>query len=192
MINILWFLFIVFSFLVAALNGRMEQISPAIFQAITDTVNLFLALIGPMAFWLGIMNIAKKSKLTDLIASLLRPIIKLIFPDIPENDPASGAIVMNITANILGLGNAATPLGIKAMQELQRLNNNSKKASFAMCTLLAINTAGLTLIPATIISLRAASGSEDPGIILFTTIFATLFSTITALIFDKFFRLISS
>ena len=114
-----------------------------------------------------------------------------IFPDIPTEDPASGAIVMNLTANILGLGNSATPLGIKAMKELQRLNNYSNRASFAMCTLLAINTAGLTLIPSTLISLRAASGSKEPSIILITTIFATLVSTITALLFDKFFRIVS-
>ena len=140
-----------------------------------------------MAFWLGIMNIAEKS-LTELIGKLLRP-MKYI-PDVPVDDPASGAIVMNLI-NILGLGNSATPLGIKAMQELQRLNNYSCKASFAMCTLLAINTAGLTLIPATLISLRAASGSEEPAVILITTIFATLVSTISALLFDKFFRIFS-
>lgn len=192
MINIIWFICIVFGFIVAACSGNMDQISPAIFEAINDSIKLSISLIGPMAFWMGIMNIAEKSKMTELIGRLVRPVLKYIFPDIPEDDPASGAIVMNITANMLGLGNSATPLGIKAMKELQRLNNYSSKASYAMCTLLAINTSGLTLIPASIISLRAASGSEYPAIILFTTIFATLFSTITALLFDKFFRVLSS
>ncbi|NLJ83732.1 MAG: nucleoside recognition protein [Halanaerobiaceae bacterium] len=191
MINILWFIIIIAGLIIAACTGNMAHISTAIFKAISDSVNLSIGLLGPMAFWLGIMNIAEKSKLTELIGKLLRPILKYIFPDVPVDDPASGAIVMNLTANILGLGNSATPLGIKAMQELQRLNNYSCKASFAMCTLLAINTAGLTLIPATLISLRAASGSEEPAVILITTIFATLVSTISALLFDKFFRIFS-
>ena len=191
MINILWFIFIISGLIIAAGNGSMEQISQAIFKAISDSVYLSISLLGPMAFWMGIMSIAEKSKLTELIGRLLRPILKYIFPDIPTEDPASGAIVMNLTANILGLGNSATPLGIKAMKELQRLNNYSNRASFAMCTLLAINTAGLTLIPSTLISLRAASGSKEPSIILITTIFATLVSTITALLFDKFFRIVS-
>ena len=191
MINILWFIIIIAGLIIAACTGNMAHISTAIFKAISDSVNLSIGLLGPMAFWLGIMNIAEKSKLTELIGKLLRPILKYIFPDVPVDDPASGAIVMNLAANILGLGNSATPLGIKAMQELQRLNNYSCKASFAMCTLLAINTAGLTLIPATLISLRAASGSEEPAVILITTIFATLVSTISALLFDKFFRIFS-
>ena len=191
MINILWFIIIIAGLIIAACTGNMAHISTAIFKAISDSVNLSIGLLGPMAFWLGIMNIAEKSKLTELIGKLLRPILKYIFPDVPVDDPASGAIVMNLTANILGLCNSATPFVIKAIHELQRLNNYSCKASFAMCTLLAINTAGLTLIPATLISLRAASGSEEPAVILITTIFATLVSTISALLFDKFFRIFS-
>ncbi len=189
MINILWFLLIIIGFIVAAINGNMDQISPAIFQAVTDSVDLMIKLLGPMALWLGLMNIAKESNLTELIAKLLRPLIKLIFPDIPRNHPAVAAIILNLTANILGLGNSATPLGIKAMNELQKLNNDSDKASNAMCTLLALNTSSITIIPAMIISLRAANGSNYPAIIITSTIFATTISTITALILDKFFRI---
>src|SRR5690554_5139934 len=116
MINILWFIFIIISFIIAAFNGKMDQISPAIFKALSDSVDLTINLLGPMAFWLGLMNIAKKAKLTELIGKLLRPIIKFIFPDIPEDDPATGAIIINLAANMLGLGNSATPLGIKAME----------------------------------------------------------------------------
>lgn len=188
MINILWFLLIIIGFIVAALNGRMDQISPAIFQAVTDSVDLMIKLLGPIALWLGLMNIAKESKLTELISKLLRPIIKFIFPEIPRDHPAAAAIILNLTANILGLGNSATPLGIKAMHELQKINNNSTKASKAMCTLLALNTSSITIIPAMIISLRAANGSNYPAIIITSTIFATTVSTITALILDKFFR----
>ena len=190
MINILWFIFIIISFIIAAFNGKMDQISPAIFKALSDSVDLTINLLGPMAFWLGLMNIAKKAKLTELIGKLLRPIIKFIFPDIPEDDPATGAIIINLAANMLGLGNSATPLGIKAMEELKRLNNNSNKASFAMCTLLALNTSSITIIPATIISIRIVSGSVNPAIIIVSTLFATAVSTITALIFDKFFRIL--
>jgi len=189
MINILWFLLIIIGFIFAALNGNMDQISPAIFQAVTDSVDLMIKLLGPMALWLGLMNIAQKSNLTEIIGKLLRPFIKFIFPDIPKDHPAAAAIVLNLTANFLGLGNSATPLGIKAMNELQKLNNDSDKASTAMCTLLALNTSSITIIPAMIISLRAANGSNYPAIIITSTIFATTISTITALILDKFFRI---
>ncbi len=188
MINILWFLLIIIGFIVAAFNGRMDQMSPAIFQAVTDSVDLMIKLLGPMALWLGLMNIAKESKLTDLIARLLRPFIRFIFPDIPKDHPAAAAIILNLTANLLGLGNSATPLGIEAMHELQKINNNSTKASKAMCTLLALNTSSITIIPAMIISLRVANSSNYPAIIITSTIFATAVSTITALILDKFFR----
>lgn len=188
MINILWFLLILSGFIIAAINGNIDQITPAIFQAVKDSVDLVINLLGPMALWLGIMNIAKKSNFTELIAKFLKPIIKYIFPDIPEDHPAAGAIILNLTANILGLGNSATPLGIKSMEELQKLNNFSNKASPAMCTLLALNTSSITIIPAMIISLRAANSSHYPTIIISSTLFATTVSTVTVLILDKFFR----
>jgi len=135
------------------------------------------------------MNIAKKSGLTVLISRLIKPFFHFLFPDIPDKHPAAGAIILNISANILGLGNSATPIGIKAMQELQSLNKDKEKASAAMCTLLALNTSSITLIPTTIISLRVAAGSVNPAVIIISTIFATMVSTITALIFDKSFRM---
>ena len=188
MINVLWFILIIAAFIVAACNGKVDLLTTAIFQAVEDSVNIVLKLIGPMSFWLGLMNVAQKSRLNEYIAEILKPIIKRLFPEIPEGDPASFAIIMNLTANILGLGNSATSLGIKAMQELDRLNNHSDKASPAMCTLLAINTSSITIIPSVIISLRAANGSSYPAAIIISTLFATGISTITALIFDRFFR----
>ncbi|MFP4016353.1 MAG: nucleoside recognition domain-containing protein [Halanaerobiales bacterium] len=192
MINILWFLLIVIGFITAAVTGQMEQVSTAVFESVTQSVEIMIALLGPMALWLGLMNIAKKSRLTDFIAGLLRPIIKYIFPDVPDDHPASAAIILNLTANILGLGNSATPLGIKAMKELQKLNGNSPVASNAMCTLLALNTSSITIIPAMIISLRVANGSNLPAVILTSTLFATGISTITAIILDKIFRIFNN
>ncbi|MDI3547634.1 MAG: spore maturation protein [Halanaerobiales bacterium] len=191
MINLLWLGLIFTGIIVAAFTGQMDKVSEAIFQGTSDSVQILLKLIGPMALWLGLMNIAQKSGLTELIGKLIKPVFRLIFPDIPEDHPAAGAIIMNMSANMLGLGNSATPLGIKAMQELQDLNSESERASFAMCTLLALNTSSITLIPATIISLRAVTGSTNPAAILVSTLMATIFSTITALLLDKIFRLFS-
>lgn len=191
MINLLWLLLITTGIIVAALTGQMDKVSQAIFQGAAQSVDLMIKLLGPMAIWLGLMKVSKKSGLINLISRIIRPVFRFIFPEVPDGHPASGAIILNLTANILGLGNSATPLGIQAMQELQQLNSNKSKASFAMCTLLALNTSSITIIPATIISLRAASGSSYPAIILVSTLFATTVSTFTALLFDKFFRLIS-
>lgn len=190
MINYLWFFLIISGIVFAAINGKMGDVSMAIFQGVEDSVEIIIKLLGPMALWLGLMNIAKESGLTKQIGKLIKPLFHFIFPQVPEKHPASGAIILNLTANIFGLGNSATPLGIKAMQELQKLNNSPTRASLAMCTLLALNTSSITIIPATIISLRAVSGSDYPGIIIISTIFATSVSTITAIIVDRCFRVI--
>ncbi len=189
MINIVWLILIISGFIAAVWTGKINEISEAIFTGATDSVQISIKLMGPMALWLGIMNVAKKAGLTKLLGKIIKPFFRLIFPDIPEDSPATGAILFNFSANILGMGNSATPMGIKAMQELQKLNPDKSKASPAMCTLLALNTSSLTLIPATIISLRAATGSSYPTIITISTIFATTVSTITALLLDKTFRL---
>ena len=188
-INKIWFLLIISGIITAAINGQMSQVSSAIFQAAADSVLICIGLLGPMAFWLGLMKIARKGGLIKVLSDIIRPIFKYIFPDIQHDQEALGAIILNISANILGMGNSATPLGIKAMNELQRLNPDPENASPAMCTLLALNTSGLTVIPATMIGLRAAAGSNNPAIITITTIFATIISTITALILDKTFRM---
>src|SRR6056297_2308339 len=188
MINIIWLVLIVIGILTAMLTGNMDKVSEAIFNGIEDTVNISIKLIGPLALWSGIMKIARDAKLTELLSKLMKPIFSKLFPEIPDNHPASGSILLNLSANILGLGNSATPLGIMAMKDLQDLNNNKTTASPAMCTLLALNTSSITLIPTTIISLRAAHNSHNPSIIIITTIFATTVSTITAFLFDRTFR----
>ncbi len=191
MINIIWLILIVIGTLTAMITGNMDKLSEAIFNGIEDTVNISIKLIGPIALWSGIMKIARDAKLTELLSKLIKPIFSKLFPEIPDNHPASGSILLNLSANILGLGNSATPLGIMAMKDLQELNNNGLTASPAMCTLLALNTSSLTLIPATIISLRAAHNSQAPSIIILTTIFATTVSTVTALLLDRTFRIFS-
>ncbi|MCG8512609.1 MAG: nucleoside recognition protein [Halanaerobiales bacterium] len=191
MVNLLWLGMILSGVITAAFTGRIDQVSQAIFEGTTTSVQIIISLIGPMALWMGLMNIASESGLIERLGRLIQPMIRFIFPDIPKDHPAAASIMMNLTANLLGLGNSATPLGIKAMQDLHDLNKDSERATYPMCTLLALNTSSLTLVPATIISLRVASGSGSPSLILLSTLFATSFSTLTALICDRTFRLFS-
>lgn len=155
-------------------------------------VEIALGLIGLMAMWLGVMKVAEDAGLIKIIANFIKPVTKKIFPEIPPDHPAIGSMVMNISANMLGLGNAATPFGLKAMEELDSLNPNKRTATNSMITFLAINTAGLTLIPATAIAVRAAAGSSDPTIIIGTTMFAAFCATLTGLLTAKLFHLISA
>jgi len=188
--NRIWFLLIFMGIIVSVINGQIEELANSIFQATTNTMEIAIKLAGPMALWTGLLKIAREAELTKLLAKIIKPVFKLVFPDI-DDEEALGAILLNLSANIMGLGNSATPLGIKAMKELQRLNKDNKKASKAMCTLLALNTSSLTIIPATVISLRVASGSVNPALITITTIFATSISTLIAIFMDKTFRIFS-
>lgn len=154
-------------------------------------VEIALGLIGIMAMWLGIMKVAEQAGLINKIALLIKPITKRLFPEVPSDHPAIGSMVMNISANMLGLGNAATPFGLKAMEELDSLNPNKGNATNSMITFLAINTAGLTLIPATAIAVRAASGSSNPTIIIGTTMFAAFCATMAGLISANIFHILT-
>ena len=151
-------------------------------------VQIALGLIGIMAMWLGVMKVAEQAGLIKIIANWLKPITKKLFPEIPPDHPAVGAMVMNISANMLGLGNAATPFGLKAMEEMDTLNPNKGTATNSMVTFLAINTAGMTIIPATAIAIRAAAGSADPTIIIATSLFGSTCATITGLTVAKLFE----
>lgn len=154
-------------------------------------VEIALGLIGIMAMWLGVMKVAEQAGLIKKIASFIKPLTKRIFPEVPPDHPAIGSMVMNISANMLGLGNAATPFGLKAMEELDSLNPNKGTATNSMITFLAVNTAGLTLIPATAIAIRAASGSSNPTIIIGTTMFAAFCATLTGLLVANLFHILS-
>ncbi|GAW91036.1 nucleoside recognition domain-containing protein [Calderihabitans maritimus] len=188
MVNVVWLLLLLTGIVVAALNGDVEVVTTAALQAAQTGVNIALEIIGLMALWLGLMRIAEEAGMVRFLARLVRPVMEFLFPSVPKGHPAMGAIIMNLSANILGLGNAATPFGLKAMQELQRLNDNPEEATEAMCTFLALNTSCITLIPATIIGIRVAAGSSNPTEIVGPTIFATATGMVVAVIADRVLR----
>ena len=167
---------------------KLKQVTNAVLSYASTAVEIALGLIGIMALWLGVMKVAEAAGLITIIARALKPITKRLFKDVPPDHPAVGAMVMNISANMLGLSNAATPFGLKAMEELDKLNPNKGTATNAMCTFLAINTAGITLIPASAIAIRAAAGSSEPAIIIGTSIFGATCATIAGLIAVKIFE----
>jgi spore maturation protein SpmA len=169
---------------------KLKQVTNSVLSYAGIAVEIALGLIGIMALWLGVMKVAESAGLIAILAKILRPVTKKLFPDVPTDHPAVGSMIMNISANMLGLSNAATPFGLKAMEELDKLNPNKGTATNAMCTFLAINTAGLTFIPASAIAVRAAAGSSDPAIIIGTSVFGASCATIAGLttvkILEKF------
>jgi spore maturation protein A len=166
----------------AAVHALTQE---GILQPAKIAVELALGLIGIMALWLGLMKIAEQSGLVSALARSLKPVMTRLFPDVPPEHPAMGAMIMNIAANMLGLGNAATPLGLKAMEELNRLNKKMGTATVAMCTFLVINTSSVQLIPAAVIAIRAASGSTSPTEIIGPVILATTVNTVTGIVTAK-------
>ncbi|MBN2010146.1 nucleoside recognition protein [candidate division KSB1 bacterium] len=180
MLNYIWLGMMAIAVVVGAINGKLPEVTKAAFDYAKTSVDIALGLIGIMALWLGIMKIADEAGLVRILARLIRPISKRLFPDIPSEHPAIGAMVLNIAANWLGLSNAATPFGLKAMEELQKLNKHKDTASNAMATFLALNTGSITLIPATIIGVRVSLNSSNPAEIIGTTIFASTCATIFA------------
>jgi len=192
MLNWIWMGMIVIGVVVAALLDQLSGangIVEGMFSMIKiGVVSIVIPLSAVMMLWLGIMRLAEKSGMIQVVSRAVRPIMKRLFPEVPADHPAMSAMVMNMAANMLGLGNAATPLGLKAMQHLDDLNPNKGTATNAMCTFLAINTSSVTLIPATAIGLLAAQGVAEPYAIVGTTIGATLFSTMVAIIAVKVFE----
>lgn len=185
MINYIWFIMIFFGIIVGLITGNGEGISKAIVGSVDSTVQFMIGLVGLMCFWCGVMKVAEKSGLTQKLSRILKPVLKLIFKEAAKDEKALGAIVMNITANMLGLGNAATPFGIKAMQEMDRLNKDKGKASNDMALFLVLNAACIQLVPSTIISIRAAAGSANPGAIILPAIIASTIAAITGVISCK-------
>lgn len=188
MVNYIWLFMIVSGIVAAAAQGKIDVVTRAALQGASEAVAVCIGLISIMVFWMGMMRIAQDANLLQKFANLLHPVVRWLFPGIPANHPAMGYILSNISANMFGLGNAATPMGIKAMEEMQKLNPDPKTATPAMCTLLALNTSSLTLIPTTIIGLRMKYGSLDPTEIIGTTIFATCCSTLAAVLLDRWYR----
>ena len=163
----------------------MDAVVSEIFAASKHAVEIALSLIGIMGFWLGIVNIAKQSGLMDILAKILKKPLLFIFPEIKENQEAITNIALNISANALGLSNAATPFGIKAMENMQEKNENKDNATNAMCTFLAINTAGFQIVPATVLAILAANGMKNPTQIILPTLICTSIAFISALVFAK-------
>ena len=183
MLNYIWFGLIFISVVVGTITGRIDEVTEAAIAMSKTSVEIAIGLVGIMALWLGTMRIAEESGLIQIIARALRPITIRLFPDVPSDHPAIGSIVLNMAANMLGLGNAATPMGLKAMKELQELNQQKDTATDAMCTFLAINTSSVQIIlPATVVGLMGAASNQ----IFITTIIATGLSTVAAIVSVKF------
>lgn len=157
---------------------KLGQVTSAAIKAANTAVEIAIGLIGVMALWLGVMKVAEEAGLTKVLARMVKPITRWLFPKIPSDHPAIGAMIMNIAANMLGLSNAATPLGLKAMEELDKLNPNKGEATDDMCTFLVLNTSAITLIPATAIAIRASLGSQNPQMIIIPSIMAATCATI--------------
>ncbi len=172
----------------AIFNGTIGAVNEAIFTGAKEAVTLCIGLISILVFWLGMMKIAEDAGMLKILAKIFEPIVKRLFPEIPNEHPAMGYVLSNMIANMFGLGNAATPLGIKAMEEMKKLNNGSNEASRSMITFLAINTSSLTLIPTTVIAIRMNYNSANPTDIVGTTLLATMCSTIGAIIIDRYFH----
>lgn len=166
MLNLIWGGMILISLAVSLFTGQLEQTAAAAVTGAASGVETCFSLLGILCLWTGLTKIGERAGLVSLMSRLLRPVLRFLFPDLKEDSPAGGSIVMNMVANLLGMGNAATPLGIKAMQDLSKLNRNRSTASNAMCMLVVINTASIQLLPTTLISLRQTYGSTAPGEII--------------------------
>jgi spore maturation protein A len=181
----IWTFLVAAAVIAAAANGRMAELTTAAVESAGKAVTLSLGLAGVMALWLGLMRVAEEAGLVRALAVAARPVMRRLFPEVPPEHPAMGAMIMNVSANVLGLGNAATPFGVKAMQELETLNPRPGTATNAQALFCALNTASVQLIPASVIALRAAAGSRAPGEIIGATILASLCGATVAILATK-------
>ena len=183
--NYIWSFLILISFVVGAFTGKIGDVVNAVLTGAEVSVKVAIGICGVMVFWLGIMKIAEKSGIVEWLSKVLNPCAKFLFPEVSNNEKVIGNIAMNFSANALGLANAATPMGIKAMEELQKVNKDKSSASDSMCMLLAMNTAGFQLIPATVIAVLASVGYANPTEIIVPTLLVTLFAFLTAIFTAK-------
>lgn len=186
--NVIFATLMIAGIVVAAANGNVGVITTAAISSAASAVERIIALVGIISLWLGIARIAEQSGFIDAVSRAIYPLVRPLFPSIPRGHPAMGSMLMNMSANLLGFGSAATPFGLKAIAEMQKLNPRPDTASEPMITFLAINTSSITLVPATIIGMRAASGAQNPTDILPGILFATMCSTLTAITGDYLFR----
>lgn len=187
MLNIVWPIFIVISFTFAIFSGNLDALNTSIFESTQEAITLCITLLGTMCLWNGIMKIASETTLMKKLTHLLTPIIHFLFPELKEDTETKNAISMNIVANILGLGNAATPLGIKAMKAMQEKNENKEVLTNSMATLIVLNTASIQIIPTTVIAIRSSLGSSNPTSIIFPVWVATICAAVAGITATKLF-----
>lgn len=185
MLNKIWPFFIIISFIYAIYSGNISNVNNAIFDSAEQTVNLCLTMFGTLCLWNGIMKIATQTSMIEKLTKFLKPVISFIFPEIKNDKKISKEISMNMVANILGLGNASTPLGLKAMDSMQKINKDKTKLSNSMAMFILVNTASLQIIPTTVISIRSSLGSQEPTKIIFAVWVATIAAFATAIIVGK-------
>lgn len=185
MLNIIWPLFLIISFIYAIFNGRVEEVNNSIFESTKTAVELSISLLGTICLWNGIMQIASKTKIIKNLSKVLKPIMKKIFPEINEEDEVHNQITMNIIANIMGLGNAATPLGLKAMKSMQKKNRERDKLSNSMAMFIVLNTASIQIIPTTVIAIRNSLGSQNSTAMIVPVWIATIFAALSAIFSAK-------
>ena len=186
--NYIFYFLIVISVIAGAVNGKLSDVVNSILTGAELSVKVAFSLIGIMAFWTGMMKIAEKSGLIEIIAKIIKPVTKRLFNELPENSPATGDIAMSFSANAFGLTNAATPIGIKAMEEMQKYNIDKKSASNSMCMFLAMNTAGFQLIPATVIAVLTGAGYKNPTVIIAPALIVTTIAFVSAITLAKIFQ----
>lgn len=187
MLNIIWPLFLITSFVYAIFNGRVYEVNNSIFESTKLAVDLSISLLGTICLWNGIMQVASKTRIIEHLSKILKPIMRKVFPDIKEKDEAHKQITMNIIANIMGLGNAATPLGLKAMKLMQKQNMEKDKLSNSMAMFIVLNTASIQIIPTTVIAIRNSLGSENPTAMIIPVWIATIFAACAAILAAKIF-----
>ena len=188
MVSYIWFFLIIIGILFSLFSGRLDIINDSILTNGKEALDLMLSILPIIVLWTGIMKIAEEAGLLEKFARLMQPILSRLFPSVPKNHPALGYIASNIAANMMGLGSAATPFGLKAMSELQKINAKKDTASVAMITFLVLNTAGVTIVPTTVLALRIAHGSLNPSEIILPGVIATFCSSIGGLLLDYFIR----
>lgn len=188
MVSYIWFFLIIIGILFSLFSGRLDIINDSILTNGKEALDLMLSILPIIVLWTGIMKIAEEAGLLEKFARLMHPVLSRLFPSVPKNHPALGYIASNIAANMMGLGSAATPFGLKAMSELQKINAKKDTASVAMITFLVLNTAGVTIVPTTVLALRIAHGSLNPSEIILPGVIATFCSSIGGLLLDYFIR----
>ena len=187
MLNKIWPAFLIISFIYAIFSGRLPDVNNSIFTSTSSAIELCLTLIGTMSLWCGIIKIAMQTNLVNKLIKILKPFLKKLFPEVNDEDEVHKEISMNIIANLLGLGNAATPLGLKAMKSLHEKNNNKEELSNSMAILIVLNTASIQLIPTTVIAIRTTLGAENPTEMLIPIWIATIAAAMSAIISAKLF-----